>query len=502
MEQKLENFEIFNNKKYKLVNARDYVLNNTGNLFTAIKTTSVTATQGYVGQNIVTGQETKSIVSYDKKTGEADWIVTNNSGKQMIICDSVFKKLYTLNNSATNEYSPTNSPRLFMSVSENIAIMTPWGEMNYIDKNGMLAINASNDIYGITNEEFKLNYKPVVVSDNKKLLDEKLKTVHDNNRPKVFLSVANPHSSASDQEFMKDVIKYLNANGIQTINIKQTDSSDNFAILREIQNVLNQCNGILSLAFNRDLGHTSPFIHIESSLALSMELTNLTLLPKEVYPEGVLFDKSNETNVIKVDTSKSLFSENNLYSINHINKFIEEVIANYSYNLTNKDLAQFKRKSKQSQEDLLSFLKAFYQVKHLDFELTNIFVKRPTQIIAAKVKKDGTYDTQNGETQLKKGDYIILANRDTSTTYAVSQKQFEIRYKKCRGTKNLYATKLSPVAISKGDKTSIKVTPLADPTDTYFIDIQDFSNTYISLTAYLKNMQDTLESANQNDLSI
>lgn len=505
----MEKFEIYEGEEYKIVNGKDYVLNNLDGLFTGIKVANVKAEKGYVGQEVETVMkngmvETKNIVSYDAETGEPDWIITQATGEKMIITDSNFKNLYNKVNTKEGEVlTPVPLDRPLIRLKENIAIMAPWGEMQYIKKGGVLAVIASNDIYGIQEYEFDKSYK-TTNGDAKKLLEENLKIVKDFNKPKIFLSVSYPHESKEDQKFMKEVIRYVNSKGIQAINVKKL-KENNINLIREISLVLEKCQGVLSIAFDRNNGHTSPFVHIETSLASMLGLNNLMLLPKNVVSEGILFDDNLDGKLKRIDTTKSLYAPENEEVLKAIDKFISEIIKRYTLNLKDQDLAKFKQglieNTNETKTKLKKFLKAFYKLEDIDFEISDIYVKRPTQIKAVCIDKDGVYETKDGRVELKKGDFLVLNKNSTVKPYAVKQEQFNLRYMKVNGEEDTYVSKLTPVikTIKNG---KIEVMPLVDLTDKYNIDISDFENSYTSIFSHIKNIGYENNTENINDLSL
>ncbi|MBO5884845.1 MAG: hypothetical protein J6Q51_03515, partial [Clostridia bacterium] len=478
-------------------------------MFTAYKTSNVTARKGKVGEVVETimkngMRETKNIVSYDPVTGEPDWVVTQANGEQMIVTDSKYKSLYYVADAKPGqEVKPVPLNRPMLKVEENVCLVTSWGEMQYINAGGVLVTLAANDIYGIQQEEFEKTYQTVENVDAKPIFDENIQTVVDNNKPKIFLSVAYPYDNEKNQQILKEVVRYLNSKGIMAVNVRKIQES-NVNLVKEIAGTLEKCEGILSLAFNKGQNKTSPFIHIENSLASTMNLANLMIVPEEVEKEGVLYSDNND-GVADIDGEKSLYDPANQDVLEELNNFIEQVTKRYQLKINDKDLARFKSglltvdKTDQTREQIVEFLKAFYQVKDLDFSMRNVFVKRPTQIKAVVVKQSGMYETKDGVIELKEGDFLVMDNDSTVKPYAVKQEQFNLRYAKVIGTEDTYVTKLSPVIATKVDN-QVKICPLVDPSDIYYNKKEEFAAKYESLEDYILNLQISLENSNVNNL--
>lgn len=156
------------NEEFKAINSYEYVLNS---MFSGkevkefAKFARIKAVQGEIGQEVVTVmenglEETKNVVKTDEETGEPGWIVTNPSGEQYIVENSVFKKKYEKDPENPEQYKPKGAPVFAIQVDENISFIAPWGEQMNIAKGGYLIINAPDDIYGIQEKEFNETYKP------------------------------------------------------------------------------------------------------------------------------------------------------------------------------------------------------------------------------------------------------------------------------------------------------------------------------------------------------
>lgn len=505
----MDKYEIHDGKKYRVINSKDYVIEHRDQMFTAYKTSNVTARKGRVGEVVETVmkngmRETKNIVSYDPVTGEPDWVVTQANGEQMIVTDSKYRSLYYVADAKPGqEVKPVPLNRPMLKVDENVCLVTSWGEMQYINAGGVLVTLASNDIYGIQQEEFEKTYQTVENVDAKPIFDENIQIVVDSNKPKIFLSVAYPYENENNQQILKDIVRYINSKGIMAINVRKIQES-NVNLVREISGTLEKCEGILSLAFNKGQNKTSPFIHIENSLASTMNLANMVIVPLDVDKDGVLYDDNNDSTV-DINAEKSLYDPENAGVLKEIDKFIEQVTKRYNLKINDKDLARFKSgllnvdKTDQTRDQIVEFLKAFYQVKDLDFSMRNVFVKRPTQIKAVVVKQSGVYETKDGLIELKEGDFLVMDSNNNVKPYAVKQEQFNLRYTKVVGTEDTYVTKLAPVVATKsGDQ--VKICPLVDTTDIYYNKKEEFAAKYETLEDYILNLQVSLDNSNVNNL--
>lgn len=127
------------------------------------KSGEITARIGIIGEEILTImanglQETKNIVTEDEN-GRPGWVVTNSTGEQYIVSDSVFKKKYERIVETEDRFKPILNPITAAQIDENICFVAPWGEIQNIVSGGCLAFNKEfNDIYGIQQDEFNETY--------------------------------------------------------------------------------------------------------------------------------------------------------------------------------------------------------------------------------------------------------------------------------------------------------------------------------------------------------
>ena len=497
-------YETHEGEQYLVINPQEYVKHRTDQCFVGSKFSSITARKGYVGEKIKTIMkngltETVNVVTYDAETGEPDWVVTQESGEQMIVTDKKFKSLYQTEPVAEGEViKPSGKYRPMVFVDENVCLKTSWGEMQYIKKGGVLVTLSSDDIYGIQETEFFGSYTVIYDVDGTQMLEENLsKTADTKKMPTVFLSVAYPYDSKEDQAFMKEVIQYVNSKGIKAINVKKIEES-NINLVNEIINCLQKCDGVLSLAFNKGENRTSPFIQIETALAQSLNLTNLMIVPDSVKKEGMLFSDNVDGKIQIIGYGKSLFDESNSHIRKALDELCEEIASRYSFQIEKSDLAQFRsglfdtEKVDETKNNIVQFLKNFYKVDE-DINLNNIFVKRPTKIKAVIIEEDGDYETKNGTTKLKKGDFLITDI--DGKVYSVGKKEFEMRYMKANGEENTYVSKLIPtIAHKKGD--NVEVCAMSDMADKYEMSKERFAMGYQSLQDYIIDL--TLTNDNKN----
>lgn len=495
-------------EKFLAINSKDYVMLHQQDLLVGSKFAKITARKGRVGEKVTTIMkdgftETTNIVTYDSSTGEPDWVVTQASGEQMVVNDTKYRSLYETQNVKDGEsIAPSGKHRPMIRLKENVALKTSWGETQYIKAGGVLVVMGANDIYGIQAEEFKNSYNVVENADAKALFDGNLAQKTASRMPKIFLSVAYPYDNKDDQEFMKQVIQYVNSKGIKSINIRKIEEG-NVDLVKEIQAALQDSEGILSLAFNRGGKSTSPFIQIETALASALNLEDLMIVPKSVEKEGMLFHDNAHGHVHEIQNEKDLFTEENKELLSAIDKFAEEVIRRYEYKISNRDLARFKKgladftTTTQTKSEVVNFLKNFFGVKDKNFEFKNIFVKRPVQIKAMVIDKSGEYKTKDGKVYLNAGDFLVT---DISGgVYAVGQKEFTARYVKVSGKEDTYISKMIPtIAKEKGD--NVEVYSLFDTKDVYQMPRAEFLMKYKSMREHILSLEDEKESSNISEL--
>ena len=128
------------------------------------KSGEITAKIGKIGEEILTVmtnglQETKNTVTADEN-GRPGWVVTNSTGEQYIVSDSIFHKKYERISGTKDKFKPIWNPITAVQVDENISFVAPWGEIQNLLASGYLVFNEFfDDIYGVQNEEFIKTYK-------------------------------------------------------------------------------------------------------------------------------------------------------------------------------------------------------------------------------------------------------------------------------------------------------------------------------------------------------
>lgn len=128
-----------------------------------VKSTTVTARKGSLGEHISTIMsngihETDNIVSKDQN-GNVDWVVTNITGEQYIIKDTVFNKKYEPVENNLGVFKPKGNPITAGQINENISFIAPWGELMNIIAGGYLVFTDMDDVYGVQEAEFNATYK-------------------------------------------------------------------------------------------------------------------------------------------------------------------------------------------------------------------------------------------------------------------------------------------------------------------------------------------------------
>lgn len=156
------------NVEFKNVeNIKDYLTDglNCGKFKTKTyqKSGEIIARVGKIGEEIFTImanglQETKNTVTVDEN-GNPAWIVTNSTGEQYVVSDSVFKSKYEKIEGTEDRFKPVWNPITAVQISENISFAAPWGEIQYLANGGYLVFNKEyDDIYGIQEDEFNKTY--------------------------------------------------------------------------------------------------------------------------------------------------------------------------------------------------------------------------------------------------------------------------------------------------------------------------------------------------------
>lgn len=127
------------------------------------KSGEITARVGKINEEILTVmanglEETKNIVTSDEN-GHPGWVVTNSTGEQYIVSDSVFKKKYERIAGTENRYKPIWNPITATQIDENICFNAPWGETQNLIAGGYLVFKKNfDDVYGIQEDEFNKTY--------------------------------------------------------------------------------------------------------------------------------------------------------------------------------------------------------------------------------------------------------------------------------------------------------------------------------------------------------
>lgn len=127
------------------------------------KSGEITARVGKIGEEIVTVmanglEETKNVVTADEN-GRPGWVVTNSTGEQYIVSDSVFRSKYENVAGTEDRFRPVWNPITAVQIDEDICFVAPWGEKQNIVSGGYLVFNRDyDDIYGVQQEEFNKTY--------------------------------------------------------------------------------------------------------------------------------------------------------------------------------------------------------------------------------------------------------------------------------------------------------------------------------------------------------
>lgn len=131
------------------------------------KSGEITARVGKIGEEIFTVmanglEETKNIVNPDEN-GHPGWVVTNYTGEQYIVSDSVFISKYEKIKGTEDRFKPIWSPITAVQIDENICFNAPWGETQNLIAGGYLVFNKGfDDVYGIQENEFNKTYSMIV----------------------------------------------------------------------------------------------------------------------------------------------------------------------------------------------------------------------------------------------------------------------------------------------------------------------------------------------------
>lgn len=127
------------------------------------KSGEITARIGKIGEEIVTVManglhETKNAVTVDEN-GCPGWVVTNSTGEQYIVSDSIFRSKYEKIAGTENGFRPIWNPITAVQIDENICFLASWGEIQNLVVGGYLIFNKEyDDIYGVQQDEFNKTY--------------------------------------------------------------------------------------------------------------------------------------------------------------------------------------------------------------------------------------------------------------------------------------------------------------------------------------------------------
>lgn len=157
-----------NNDEFRNIeNIKEYLIDglNCGKfkIETYQKSGEITARVGKIGEEIFTVmanglRETKNTVIADEH-GNPGWVVTNSTGEQYVVSDSVFKSKYKKIDGTEDRFKPVWNPITAVQINENISFVASWGEMQCIIAGGYLVFNKEyDDIYGVQEEEFNKTY--------------------------------------------------------------------------------------------------------------------------------------------------------------------------------------------------------------------------------------------------------------------------------------------------------------------------------------------------------
>lgn len=506
-----EDFVEQNGEKFRIIDLKKYVTDNKDRVQIGSKVATVTAVRGKVGEQVITtvksGKETVNYVSYDTKTGLADWVVTQASGEKQIVTDASFKDLYeyTEDMDTTGTIKPNGKNRLLIPFDENVAFVAPWGGLQYIRKGGYAIVVGQNDMYGIQKEEFEGSYTWVekTKEESSRIFDEAYNKVGSTlNKPKIFLSVAYPYNNEKDMSFLKEVLNHINDKGIECVNIRGVHS-DNENLIQNINSSLKGCEGMIILAFDKGGKRTSPYIQMEGALGSALNVPMLSFVSEGIRKEGVVSTFNNDN--LHFMYEGSLYGESNKHILKSIDIFLQQISERYKFKLTDKVLFNFQeglrnpRIKRETKQNLNQFLKNFYGVDE-KFDLKDVYVKRPVEIKAQMIEKDGIYKTKEGDKLLKKGDFLVMDIDGSASPYNVSKDEFEARYVRVNGKENVFVPKLVPtVARDKGD--SIEVFSLLNSNDKYSMDVDRFDCAYMKLEDYVLNIAPSKENNDEVELN-
>ncbi|MCB0525851.1 MAG: hypothetical protein R3A50_03275 [Saprospiraceae bacterium] len=141
----------------------------------------------------------------------------------------------------------------------------------------------------------------------------------DTEKVKVFFSVGSPFND-DQQQYINKLVTYFDQNGIALETLKGWDDNDPLVpIIQEMKH----SNGCLVLALERYFvsdgtekrgseqegkivgkSYTSPWLHIETALARSLDLPLIILKDQSLKNEGLIHDDKQEWGIVRIDQSK------------------------------------------------------------------------------------------------------------------------------------------------------------------------------------------------------
>ena len=127
-----------------------------------IKTASIKARKGIIGEKIVTIMSDGHIESQNIVKNDGDMVVTNPNGEQFLMRAKDFAERYMPIPEKPEHYYPKPLPQTMLYLDKDIEFVAPWGEVMSIRAGGYLNITKLDEgyVYGIQPREFKQTYKP------------------------------------------------------------------------------------------------------------------------------------------------------------------------------------------------------------------------------------------------------------------------------------------------------------------------------------------------------
>ena len=99
----------------------------------------------------------KEYVTRDNVNNKLDWIITLDSGRQVLMRDSLFTKKYKVFDEKQGLYISKDVEK-FVQIDDNIEFSAPWGEVLRFEKGDYLNITNTSKVYGIKKPQFKKYY--------------------------------------------------------------------------------------------------------------------------------------------------------------------------------------------------------------------------------------------------------------------------------------------------------------------------------------------------------